>query len=202
MQTSTLIERFQLLLANMLQTGITMGVFVLALWIIYVVDSTLLNDVLKKRYSIQPRARFNLASMLIAPFIHVNRQHLAANSIPLFILGSLVLIQGQAAFWLATAIIILVAGLGVWFFGKSNTRHMGASGLILGYFGYTLSNLFFAPDLATLIVAIVVGVLYLGLIWQVVPFKEGVSTMGHLFGFLGGILAAWVMALLPTGMVG
>jgi hypothetical protein len=37
---------------------------------------------------------------------------------------------------------------------------MGASGLILGYFGYTLAGVFFAPDLATILVAGVVAILY------------------------------------------
>jgi membrane associated rhomboid family serine protease len=112
------------------------------------------------------------------------------------VLGSLVMVQGKTAFWLTTAIIIPIAGLGVWLFGKPNTQHMGASGLILGYFGFTLASVFFAPDLVTIIVAIIVAVLYIGLIWQIVPLKEGVSTTGHLFGFLGGVVAAAVAALI------
>ena len=159
----------------------------------------LLHDALKRRFGIQPRTRFNLFSILISPFLHVNRRHLAANSIPLFVLGSLVMVQGQLVFWLTTAVIILIAGFGIWLFGKPNTQHMGASGLILGYFGYTLASVFFNPDLAAIIVAIVVAVLYLGLIWQVVPLKSGVSTTGHLFGFLGGAVAAGIVALLQTG---
>jgi membrane associated rhomboid family serine protease len=86
--------------------------------------------------------------------------------------------------------------LGVWIFGKPGTQHMGASGLILGYFGYTLASVFFSPDLAAIIIAVIVAVLYLGLIWQVVPLKKGVSTTAHLFGFIGGIVAAGIVALL------
>jgi membrane associated rhomboid family serine protease len=108
------------------------------------------------------------------------------------------MIQGQLAFWLTTIVIILIAGLGIWLFGKKGTIHMGASGLILGYFGFTLASVFFAPDLATIIVAVVVAVLYLGLIWQVVPLKKGVSTTGHLFGFIGGIVAAGLVGLLAN----
>lgn len=173
-----------------------MGLFVIALWVIHVVDTLLLHGTLKQRYGLQPRTRFSLPSILISPVLHVNWGHLAANSIPFFVLGSLVIVQGQRVFWLTTALIVLIAGLGIWLFGKRNTRHMGASGLILGYFGFTLSGVFFAPDLATLIVAIVVAVLYLGLIWQVIPLKQGVSTTGHLFGFLGGIVSAGAAALL------
>ena len=131
-------------------------------------------------------------------FLHVDRRHLAANSIPLFVLGSLVMIQGQLLFWIITLVIILIAGLGIWLFGQPNTQHMGASGLILGYFGYLLASVFFAPDLATILVAVVVAVLYLGLIWQVIPLKKGISTTGHLFGFLGGIVAAGLVGLVTT----
>jgi membrane associated rhomboid family serine protease len=195
-----MIESFQLLLTNVLRTAVFMGLFVIALWLIHFVDTVLLHAALKRRFGIQPRSRFNLLSILISPFLHVDRRHLAANSIPLFVLGSLVMVQGQLVFWLTTAVIILIAGLGIWLFGKPNTQHMGASGLILGYFGFTLTGVFFNPDLAALIVAVIVAVLYLGLIWQVVPLKRGVSTTGHLFGFLGGIVAAGIVALLQTGV--
>ena len=174
-----------------------MGLFVIALWLIYFVDTVLLRDALKKRFGLIPRGGFQPLGILISPFLHVNFRHLAANTIPFFVLGSLVLVQGQLIFWLTTFIIIVIAGLGIWLFGQSNTQHMGASGLILGYFGYTLANAFFNPDLASIVVAVVVAILYLGLIWQVVPLKKGVSTTGHLFGFLGGIIAAGIGALLP-----
>ena len=192
-----MIESFQILLNNILRTAVAMGLFVIALWVIHFVDTVLLHDALKKRFGLIPRSRFSPLSILISPFLHVNRRHLAANSIPLFVLGSLVLVQGQLIFWLTTLIIILIAGLGIWLLGKPNTQHMGASGLILGYFGYTLASVFFSPDLASILVAVIVAVLYLGLIWQVVPLKKGVSTTGHLFGFLGGIVAAGIVALLP-----
>ena len=192
-----MIESLRILLDNILQTALTMGLFVIALWVIYFIDTMLLHDALKKRFGLIPRAGFRPLSILISPFLHVNVRHLAANTIPFFVLGSLVLVQGQLIFWLTTFIIIVIAGLGIWLFGQSNTQHMGASGLILGYFGYTLASAFFNPDLASLVVAVIVAVLYLGLIWQVVPLKKGVSTTGHLFGFLGGIIAAGIVAWLP-----
>jgi membrane associated rhomboid family serine protease len=195
-----MLESFQTLLTSVLQTAVAMGLFVAALWIIYFVDSLLLRDGLKKRFGIQPRSPFKPLSILLAPFLHVNLHHLAANTIPFFVLGCLVMVQGQLAFWLATGVVVLVAGLGVWLFGKRNTQHMGASSLILGYFGYLLASALFDPNLATIIVAVVVVVLYLGLIWQIVPLKKGVSLTGHLFGFLGGVFAAGIVALLNTGV--
>ncbi len=193
-----MLESLQTTLQNLLDTAVAMGLFLLALWIIYLIDAVLLRGKLKQRFGLRPRARFSPLRILFSPFLHVNRKHLAANSIPFFILGSLVMIQGQVAFGLTTLIIILVAGLGIWIFGKANSIHMGASGLILGYFGFLLSNVFFDPNPATILIAVIIAVLYLGLITQIVPFKQGVSTTGHLFGFLGGVLAAWISVLLPA----
>ena len=182
---------------NILQTAVWMGLFLATLWIIYFIDSSLLKGKLKQRFGLIPRAHFSLLRIIISPFLHVNRRHLAANSIPFFLLGGLVMVQGQVTFWLSTLIIILVAGLGIYFFGKSGTIHMGASGLILGYFGYLLANIFFNPDITTIIIAAIVVVLYLGLITQILPLKKGVSTTGHLFGFIGGIIAATINSLMP-----
>ena len=191
-----MLESLQQVVAEILQAAVSMGLFVLALWIIYLIDAVLMRGGLKKRFGLQPRTRFSVFRIIFSPFLHVNLRHLAANTIPFFILGSLVMAQGQTIFWLTSGIIIVIAGLGVWIFGKPNSLHVGVSGLILGYFGYTMASVFFNPDLANLIVAVIVAVLYLGLIWQIVPLKQGVSTTGHLFGFLGGVVAAGVIAML------
>lgn len=190
-----MLNGLQQVLSNIIQSALTMGMIVIVLWIIHIVDTWLLQGGLKQRFGIRPRAGFNPLCFLIAPLLHVNFGHLIGNSIPLFILGSLVLVQGQLTFWLTTLFVMVVAGLGTWFLGQPNSLHVGASGVILGYFGFILANVFFRPDLAAIVVAGIVVVLYLGLIWQILP-KKGVSFTGHLFGFLGGILAAWVAFLL------
>lgn len=189
-----MLNSFQLLLTQIVQAAMTMGSIVIVLWIIHFVDTWLMQGGLKQRFGIQPRTSFNPLNFLIAPLLHVNFAHLIGNSVPLFVLGALVLVQGQLTFWLTTLFVMLVAGISTWFLGKPNSLHVGASGVILGYFGYILANVFFRPDLATILVATVVVVLYIGLIWQILP-RKGVSFTGHLFGFLGGILAAWVTFL-------
>lgn len=189
-------ENLQELWNSILDTAVTMGLFTLALWIVHFVDSVFLKSALRRRFALQPRGRFAPLRILLSPFFHVDRAHLLANTVPFFVLGSLVLIQGQIVFWLATVIIIITAGLGIWLFGKGNTAHVGASGLILGYFGFLLANALFNPDLITILIAVLVAVLYLGLITQIVPLKKGVSTTGHLFGFLGGVLSAFLTTLL------
>lgn len=183
-------------LNSLVQAAIAMGIFLAALWLIYFVDALLFRGKLKQRFGLIPRGSFAPLRILFSPFFHVDLGHLAANSLPFFVLGTLALSQGSTAFWLATLLIIIMAGLGVWLLGKSGTQHIGASGLILGYFGYLLANVIFNTDLLSLVIAVVVGVLYLGLITQIVPLKKGLSTTGHLFGFLGGVLASFLLSLL------
>lgn len=186
---------FQTLLVSVVQTALNMGLLVIAVWIIHLID-IVLGGSLKQIFGLRPRTTLNPLALFVSPFLHIDFKHLITNTAPLFILGTLVMVQGQLAFWITTLIIMAMAGIGIWLFGRTNSLHVGASGLILGYFGYLLANVFFAPNRATIIVAGVVALLYLGLIWQVVPLKKGISTMGHLFGFLGGIAAAWMTALL------
>ena len=104
-----MIESFQTLFNNILRTALAMGLFTLALWVIHFIDTVLLHSALKRRFGIIPRSGTPL-SILIAPFLHIDRRHLAANTIPFFILGSLVLIRGQLTFWVTTLTIILISG--------------------------------------------------------------------------------------------
>lgn len=193
-----MIEKLYVLVGNIFDSALTLGLLVLFLWVLHLVDSLLLRGAMRERFGIRPRSRFNALSILLSPLLHVSVAHLAANSVPFFILGTLVLLDGQATFWLVSAVIV-GGGVGTWLFGRPNTRHVGASGLILGYFGYLLASVFLAPDLATIVVAVIVAFLYLGLLWQVLPLKKGVSVAGHFFGFLGGVIAAGLLALLEVG---
>lgn len=89
---------------------------------------------------------------------------------------------------------MLVSGLGVWLFAPPYTNHIGASGVIFGYFGFLLSRGYFERSFGTIALSIVVALLYGGMIWGVLPTQIGISWQGHLFGFLGGILAARMLS--------
>ncbi|MEL6856486.1 MAG: rhomboid family intramembrane serine protease, partial [Cyanobacteria bacterium J06607_13] len=69
-----------------------------------------------------------------------------------------------------------------------------ASGVIFGYFGFLLLRGYFERSLSAIAFSIVVAFLYGGIIWGVLPTQPGVSWEGHLFGFIGGILAAKLLA--------
>jgi membrane associated rhomboid family serine protease len=88
---------------------------------------------------------------------------------------------------------MLVSGLGVWLFGASGV-HVGASGLIFGYLGFLLLRGYFERNFPSILLSLIVGFLYGGAIWGVLPTQPGISWEGHLFGFIGGVLAARLLA--------
>jgi membrane associated rhomboid family serine protease len=97
-------------------------------------------------------------------------------------------------FVLVTLVVWLVSGLGVWLIGPAQTVHIGVSGIIFGYLGFLLLRGFFDGKLTSILIALAVGVAYGGVLWGVLPLESGVSWQGHLFGFIGGGIAARIAA--------
>ena len=127
------------------------------------------------------------------PFLHANFGHVLANTLPFIILGAFVIMRRIRDFFIISAIIIAVSGLGVWLLGGAGTVHIGASGLVFGFLGFLIFRAYFEWSLVSIIVALAVAIAYSGLIWGVVPIYPGVSWQGHLFGFVGGALAAYLI---------
>jgi len=109
-------------------------------------------------------------------------------------LGGMIAIRGLRDFMGATLIVMLAGGLGVWLFGQSNSVHVGASGLVFGYFGFLVACAWIERSPGSIVLALIVIALYGGLIWGVRPFQGQVSWLGHLFGLLGGVAAARLLA--------
>ncbi|MEL6326823.1 MAG: rhomboid family intramembrane serine protease [Cyanobacteria bacterium J06626_23] len=163
----------------------------LFLWTIEIVDQVWLGGGLD-RYGIMPRRWLGLRGILLAPFLHGGFEHLAANTLPL--LGLSLLVMGFGDWWLTTLLALLTAGVGTWLIAATGSVHIGASGVIFGYIGcLTLRGYFERSPVAIGVSILTIG-LYGGSLGGVLPGQAGVSWEGHLFGFLGGALAAWVRA--------
>ena len=166
------------------------GGFIVLIWGLELIDQLLLRHRLD-RLGIVPRTQLGLWGILFAPLLHGTWNHLMANTLPFAVLGWLTLLQGVPEFTIVTAVVWMVSGLGVWLFAAPNTLHVGASGIIFGYFGFLLSRSYFEQDLRSAAVSVVVALLYGPLIWGILPSRRrGISWQGHLFGFVGGILTA------------
>ncbi len=172
--------------------GTILGGFVAAMWILEIVDIGLGGAL--NAYGVRPHQLIGLRGILFAPFLHGSLGHLIANTLPFLILGWFVMLQETRDFFVVTAITMLVSGLGTWLIGSSNSVHIGASGLIFGYLGFLLLRGYFERNVPSILLSLVVGFLYGGTIWGVLPIQYGVSWQMHLFGFIGGVIAARLLA--------
>ncbi len=142
---------------------------------------------------IRPRTLTGLLGILMSPFIHAGISHVLTNTIPFAILGLLVMLNGTQVFLEASVFIGLVSGLGVWLVARS-ANHVGASGLIFGYFGFLVGRAWHQRSLISILIALLTILLYGGMLWGALPLHWHISWEGHLFGLLAGILAAWLMS--------
>ena len=162
-------------------------------WLVELVDLFILESYTLDRFGIAPRNVLGLRGIVFAPFLHGNLPHLIANTIPFLTLGWLVMLQETKDFWRVTGITMLVGGLGVWLIGQPGSIHIGASILIFGYLGFLLFRGFFQRNAPSIALSIIVSIFYGSFIWGVLPTQAGISWEGHLFGFLGGVIAArWI----------
>jgi len=140
---------------------------------------------------IYPRHLFGLPGIIFSPLLHYDFNHLFFNSIPLFVLGLVILTRDVQTFYWVTTVIVLLGGFAVWLFGRK-AIHIGASGLISGYFGYIIATAYLQPGIISVLLAGLV-IYYFGSIFLgVFPQEEQVSWESHLLGFLSGIAAAFL----------
>ena len=163
-------------------------------WIIH-----LANLILGMRLSvfgIIPRKRYGLPGVLFSPFLHGHFEHLFFNSIALFILFDLMLINGIKIFVIATVIIILVGDSLVWLFARRGI-HIGASGLIMGYWTFLLVNAYYQHSVVAVILAALCLYYLAGLGLSLIPGDAGTSWEAHIFGALSGGLAVYGLQYIP-----
>jgi membrane associated rhomboid family serine protease len=150
------------------------------------------------RFGVRPRTLIGLLGILFSPFLHFDGAHLITNTIPFFILGWFVMLGETSNFFVVTVFIAIFSGLGIWLFGRSYTNHAGASGVIFGYLGFLLLKSYFQVDLLSIALSATVGFLYGRSLRGIFPTEERISWEGHLFGLIGGGLAARFLGVLKA----
>jgi len=172
---------------------LVLGGLAALMWIIEFADIFFFRGRLDA-FGIRPHSFIGLRGIVFAPFLHGGLGHLIANTIPFLTLGWLVMLRETSDFFVVSIITMFVSGLGVWLTGSPYSIHVGASGIIFGYFGFLLLRGYFERSFAAILFSLVVGLLYGGMIWGVLPIQYGISWQGHLFGFIGGAIAARLLA--------
>ena len=161
------------------------------MWMLELLDQLSGNQL--DQLGIHARELDGMPEILTAPFLHAGWDHLISNSLPFVVLGFLVLLSGLARWLVASLIIIVISGLTAWFLTPANTIILGASGLIFGWMTYLLARGLWSRRPAQVVIAVLVLLVYGGLIWGVFPSGAGISWQAHLGGAVAGVLAAWLL---------
>jgi membrane associated rhomboid family serine protease len=161
------------------------------LWMLEFLDQLSGNRL--DQLGIHAREVDGMPEIFTAPFLHAGWDHLISNSLPFLVLGFLVLLSGLARWVASSLIIIIVSGMAAWSLTPAHTIILGASGLIFGWLTYLLARGIWSRRPAQVVVAVLVMLVYGGLIWGVLPGAVGVSWQAHLGGAVGGVLAAWLL---------
>ncbi len=175
--------------ARVRQGAVVMGVVVAVLWAIELVDLALHHSL--DLLAIRPWTLSGLVGILFAPLLHSGFAHLAANSVPLFVLGTVLWASDRREFAWATAFAWVGSGIVAWLLTPPGVLVLGASGVVLGWTAYLIVRGFLSRDAVHLVIGLVVGLAYGSILFGVLPLKVGVSWQGHLGGVIGGVVAAW-----------
>ncbi|GIK58214.1 MAG: rhomboid family intramembrane serine protease [Chloroflexi bacterium] len=178
---------------------IVLGLYGIML-VIRLIDWIIFRDGMINRFGLRgmraPKGNHFLA-WILNPFIHLNWRHLWSNSVGWLPMATIIALLDTQEFLLATAVIIIIGNLGLWLFEKGNVVTAGASGMITGYFGFLLLRGFFTRDTTAVIIGFVMLAVYYSLLRLIfIPQKGNVSNVGHFFGFLGGVAAAWLWSFI------
>ncbi|MGW1996684.1 rhomboid family intramembrane serine protease [Embleya sp. NPDC001921] len=165
------------------------AVLIGAVWVVQLVNYTSDDSLLT--HGITPRRADELPDILSAPFLHFGTGHIVSNTFPLMLLGFLAALRGVARFLAVLLTITLIGGLGVWLTAPDRSNTAGASILVFGLFGYLIVRGFADRRVLDVLIGFAVLGLYgSSFAMGVTPLAEGVSWQGHLFGLIGGVLAA------------
>jgi membrane associated rhomboid family serine protease len=141
-------------------------------------------------FGIVPWTFGGLVGIFTAPLLHGSLNHLLSNTFPLLFLGTVLfffyerignVVFFRSYFW--TNIL-------VWLFGRQESNHIGASGIVYGLAFFLISFGIFRRDFTSLLISIVVIMLYGGVIYGVLPTDPRVSWESHFAGALVGIYTA------------
>lgn len=127
--------------------------------------------------------------ILTAPLVHGSLEHIFNNTLPLLILGSVLLYGYPKSRWRVIALVWLFSGMGVWLFARE-ANHIGASGVSHGLFFFLFVVSIFRRDKSSIAIMMIAFFMYGGMTMTIFPREEGISFEYHFFGGLGGVISA------------
>jgi len=164
--------------------------FIVLMWVAHIIK--IVGGFNWDIYGVHPREADGLAGILASPLLHSGFKHLSSNTIPLFLMFTLIMLFYPKVSKISFVAIYILTGVAVWFFGRS-VYHIGASGVVYGLISFVFWSGIFRKNFKSVILSIVIIFLYSGYIAGVFPGKPGISWESHLLGALVGVLVAFVV---------
>ncbi|TQV72688.1 rhomboid family intramembrane serine protease [Exilibacterium tricleocarpae] len=163
------------------------SVFAALLWWLEILEYLL--DTSFHRLGVYPLSPTGLVGIVAGPLIHGSWQHIASNTLPLLLLGSILHYGYPKSRWWTLAIVWVVSGLGVWLWGRES-YHYGASGLTHGMFFFLFTIGILRRDKRSSALLMVAFFMYGTMLLTIFPQEPGISYEYHFFGAVGGVLSA------------
>lgn len=164
--------------------------FVALIWLVYLMNWAF--DVDPDPFGIRPRQVAGIAGIFFAPLVHSGFAHIAANTLPLLVLGTAMLFLYPVSALRVLPVIYFAPGIAVWLFGRASV-HLGASGLIYGLVSYIFVAGLLRADRRAIAASLVVAFMYGSLTLGLLPTPPEVSWETHLSAaVIGVLLALWL----------
>lgn len=188
-----------------LETAVKLvGGLFLTTWVLGFLDHLIFRGKLKKHLGFVSRGPFSLIGWVSSHFVHKDKAHLMNNTTKLLLFAAIaILIVPSLSLILPLFLwMLVVQGVGVWLFGGKNRNHIGASGLVMGFYSFDVLHgvltLGWETAVAILLVFFYGKMIYINLRYT----PPTTSGAGHLWGFISGIFAAYLISpfgpLFPT----
>jgi membrane associated rhomboid family serine protease len=161
---------------------------VLIMWVVFFIEY--FSGIPLSLFGIVPWTPMGLIGIVTGPILHGSFNHLLSNTVPLLFLGSVLYffypkIGGtvffRSYFW---------TNIMFWLFGRHDSSHIGASGVVYGLAFFLIFFGIFRRDFTSLLITVVVIILYGSVIYGVLPTDPRVSWESHFAGALVGIYTA------------
>ena len=175
----------KLTMRQQIKLVISLSLIIAGIEILNLLSGRVLNN-----FGLIPRELNGLLGIVTSPLLHNNLWHFFSNILPFALFSFLLLQHGTRRYLQVSLICIFGSGLLVWIFGRT-AIHVGASGLIYGYFGYLLLAGILSGKIKLIAISLFVGISYGGLVFGVLPLRSYISWESHLFGLLAGLSCAY-----------
>jgi membrane associated rhomboid family serine protease len=166
-------------------------IFVVIIWLVKAAEVIFGVDL--EVYGLQPLHWKGLIGIITCPLLHAGFAHLFANSVPLFILASLLFYFYRPIAWKTLLLIWFLTGLWVWFLGRADSVHVGASGIVYGLASFLFFSGIIRRDARLMAITLLTAFLYGGMVWGVFPQffpLERISWESHMMGIVAGLVIA------------